>query len=340
MELLRIVSMFMVLMFHTNFHTIGYPSFEDASLYPIETFSKFVVQGLSVICVNVFVLLSGWFGIRPTLRGGTKFVFQVFFFTVGPYLIAVALGKDSFSISSLAKSLLLDDSAWFVKAYFCLYLIAPILNMYAENADRKGYRMLLVSFFVFQFLYGWAVNAAYYFEYGLSVTSFVGLYLLARYVRRFTPNWTQLSKAFDITIFIGIVLLMAVSLSLIGHVDMFENYYHTLIGHMYSYNNPIVILECVSFLLFFSKLSFKSKVVNFVAASCFSVLFIHGNKYFFPYTERVIGIYNHFPYFIALSKIIIMNLIVFAAAILMDQARKAVWNVIDRLFFQETIVNE
>lgn len=332
MELLRIVAMFMVMMFHCNFHTLGMPSFNEVVTHPLDNFMFFVVQAISVMCVNVFVLLSGWFGIHPTIKGGSKFIFQILFFMLGSYAAALLMGRTTFGIGQLAHCFFLDKSGWFIKAYLCLYILAPVLNSYAETAERISFRNLLVAFFCFQSLFGWVTDAAEFIHYGFSTISFIGLYLLARYIRRFSPSWSNKTWKFDMGIYASLVIVSALICVALGFLPMLrESLYHSALGHMYAYTSPVVILVCVFILLFFSKLKIQSKAINFVAASAFAVILVHGNQYIFTYTERVLNAYGTYCYWGALGYVIAMNLGVFVLAILLDQIRLFSWNLIERI---------
>ena len=83
-ELLRLLAMLMVLIYHADFLSLGVPCMKgelsisqwaDSSL-------RFFVQSVCVVCVNVFVMLSGWFGIKPKIDRLIAFLFQVTFFTL------------------------------------------------------------------------------------------------------------------------------------------------------------------------------------------------------------------------------------------------------------------
>ena len=335
-ELLRIYAIFMVLVFHSNIHTLGIPTSETVLNKPFEAFGLFSVQGISVICVNVFILLSGWFGIRPTLKGVFKLLYQVLFFLLGGYIVAILLGKASFSLNSIAWCFLLDDYAWFVKSYICLMILAPLLNSFSQNASKREYEGLLISFYIFQSIYGWATNAASFFNYGSSVVSFCGLYLIAQYIRRFQPRWSQYKSYIDLLIYLGIVVFCAIFLVSISPISEFSSIYHSLVGHMYSYSSPLVIVECVFLFLFFSKLKLQSTIINFIAASCFSVLFVHGNPYIFPYQEKVLDAYANNTYLIALGKVLLICAEAFILAIILDQLRKLTWEGVVKIFTMKT----
>ena len=80
MELLRIIAMLLVMIVHADFRALSCPSTLDTNLYPDSSFLRFFVESVSIICVNVFVLLSGWFGIRLKKERLLELGFQVLFF--------------------------------------------------------------------------------------------------------------------------------------------------------------------------------------------------------------------------------------------------------------------
>ena len=81
-ELLRILAMFLVLVHHANILSIGIPSWAECVSAPGNTFFRFFIQSLAIVAVDVFVLISGWFGIKPSLKKLLALLFQVFFFTL------------------------------------------------------------------------------------------------------------------------------------------------------------------------------------------------------------------------------------------------------------------
>ena len=157
MELLRIVSMLLVLVVHAGFRALSVPTPAEAVAAPGSTLLRFFSESASIICVNVFVLLSGWYGIRFRLLRLAEFLFQVLFFVVvGFALYSLLFGFPGFRFSVLSSLLLSDRwDYWFVKCYLGLYLFAPVLNAFAERVPRSAFRLFLVSFFLFQTVYGW-----------------------------------------------------------------------------------------------------------------------------------------------------------------------------------------
>lgn len=60
-ELLRIVSMFLVLLLHSLYYSLGRPTAEDYVNSGVEMVLRTEFEAISLVCVNVFVMISGWF---------------------------------------------------------------------------------------------------------------------------------------------------------------------------------------------------------------------------------------------------------------------------------------
>lgn len=188
-ELLRFFAMFLVLVVHVNFFSLKMPQPSEMVADPINGAARFFFEALSIVCVDVFVLISGWFGIRPSVKGICNLAFQCLFFLVGIYAVTVCLGLSRLSLRGIAELGLFTGKLWFVKAYLLLYILSPVLNAFVATASRRMYRWVLWGFFGFQSVYGFLTPGAAFFMGGYSTISFVGLYLLARYVKVYQPKW-------------------------------------------------------------------------------------------------------------------------------------------------------
>ena len=196
-ELLRLLAMFLVLVVHADFFSLGTPTQEDVISTPASAFFRFFFESLSIVCVNVFVLISGWFGIRPSAKGFCNFIFQCLFFLVGIYIVVLIFGLTSLSAKGIAGCLVLLKWNWFIKAYMGLYILSPVLNTFINNTEKKTFKKVLISFFAFQTIYSWVSDGAAFFENGYSTLSFMGLYLLARYTKIYlVANNTPPQKIF------------------------------------------------------------------------------------------------------------------------------------------------
>ena len=123
-ELLRIVAMFLVLIVHAGFFSLGVPTPAEASAAPLTVLTRIFFQSVSVIAVLVFVLISGWFGIRTKVKSVVNFLFQCLFYSLSIFAVMLLTGHATFDWKSIQNVLLFVNSFWFIKAYLCLMIFA------------------------------------------------------------------------------------------------------------------------------------------------------------------------------------------------------------------------
>ncbi|MBO4588893.1 MAG: acyltransferase [Bacteroidales bacterium] len=326
-ELLRILAMFMVLVVHADFYALGTPTYDQLCNRPFNVFARIFFEGWAIGCVNIFVLISGWFGIRPKLKSFSSFLFQCIFFIVGIYLIFSAIGLVDFNLSGVKDSLMLTKWYWFVKAYIFLYILSPVLNSFIEHTEKKQYKIILIAFFTFQSIFGWLYNSTEWFVHGYSTISFIGLYLLAAYVRKYTPKFSTHNKILDVTV----IAVMTILFAIISYFSL--NLQYPIWDAMLAYTNPIVIIMALFYLLLFSKMRFNNRIVNWFAASSFAVFLFHLNHsitepFFIPLIRYV---YGHTSGILCILAIGITLVGVFILAVLLDQVRIFLWYQIRRI---------
>ena len=193
-ELLRIISIFLILVTHADFWALGEPTSSELTNNFLSSFTRIFFESLSIICINIFVLISGWFSIRASLKSIIKLLFQVYFMLLFIYLIYVIIGWDTINIRSLSKCFIVGHEFWFIKAYLGLLILSPALNVFVNIVSEKVLRVVLIAFFAYQCVYAWITPGAWFLHYGYSVTSFAGLYLLARYVRLYLTETKPFEK--------------------------------------------------------------------------------------------------------------------------------------------------
>lgn len=320
-ELLRIVAIFLVLVVHVDFFSLGHPTLRDAMESPLGVFSRYFFEIAAIVCVNVFVLISGWFSIRPSVKGFCNLFFTSMFFLYGVYLVMLLAGQESFDsgLKGLFHKLELN---WFVKAYIVMYVLAPMMNVYTENTERNVQKYVLMTFFAIQTYYGWITGTAAYFSSGYSPLSFVFLYLLARYIRMFSPRWADRSTL----TFLSAYFLLTLFMTAVCMIFIWKDSY-VVQDRMIWYNNPLVILSALCLLLSFRRIEFRNRFVNWCANSCFSVFLLHTHPCLFGpyYKETVVWIYGNYSGGGFVLAIMLFLLTVFSVAVIIDQLRKLLW---------------
>ena len=317
-ELFRLVSMLMVMVCHAN----GYVN--ETDLMGIEGIAKVAVNQLCMVCVNVFVMISGWFGIRPTWKGAGSLLFQVIFLCVLCFGCAALIGLPVSVRKDLIPYLFFGYGYWFVVSYLILYAISPVLNRFCENTNRQEFLFVLATFFLLEFIYGFLLNVGH-FDFGFSPLSFIGLYLLSRYARLYPGRFSSMDKWTDLALYFG--------LSVLSMFGLWFGYRWFGMGfHLNHYDSPLAIMASLFLLLFFSKLHFQSKAVNWLAISAFAIYLLHENSLVSPYYHQLFdgiksGVSLAVYYPIMLGLVIIIGL----CCILVDKLRILAWNAIVRV---------
>lgn len=333
-ELLRLLSMMMILALHANHQSLGEPTTAAAIASPLQMFARELIQQLCVVGVNVFVLISGWFGIRPKRSSFFSLMFQVVFYSVGLFVVMYALGERLPFLKTI-QLFWFGAGYWFVPAYIMLYALSPVLNSFIEHAERSTIKTFIIIFYSLQLLYGWAFDDFANFDGGYSAISFVGLYILARYLRIYRPSYTGYSKGKLLAIYLGVCVLGGlISLgSLLSGVGFLAEHFF---GKMQIYTSPFVIIPSVSLILLFDKIQIQSKIINWLAVSCFAIYLIHQHwmvrPYFWEVCRYVFNNYSGLSYFLV---IIPFLLAVGLACILFDKLRIVCWSAIENKCFSD-----
>ena len=322
-EVLRLLAMLYVLVVHADFIALGAPKVADFAVCPIDALLQYVFESFAICCVDVFVLISGWFGIRFNLRKLGAFLFQVLFFSFGIFLLAAfVVPKKALGLEGLKSVFLFNGGDyWFIKAYLLLMVLAPMLNTFCERASRIEFRTVLMVYLAIQFLYGWLQPASVNFTMnGCTALSFIGLYLIGRYLKLYRPKCTRFQMRTDGLIYLALCLFI----TLVSFVLLRFGIRITLDSRLLNYGCPVVVFSAVFLLLFFSKWDFHSNVVNKMSQSCLAVYLLHCNIFLFPLYKEMVRKANQ----MGGVMIAVLILCVFFIAIGLDRIRILLWNQI------------
>lgn len=303
----------------------GLPSVEETIDNPVGTFLFFDAYGACSVGVNIFVLISGWFGIKLRAKSFAKLVFQVLFFTILVFAILVAFDREKYlNLHTLSYVFLIPEpQLWFVKAYIVLLLFSPILNSYVENTTQKQLGIVIICFYVFQTIYGWLfLDSTPWFGGGYSPLSFFGLYLLARYLRIYPKLWYQ----WGFSKLTGLFLIMIFVLSIVSTLVTYYGF--PIAGRLYAYSSPFMVCGATLLLIAFSRLSFHSRIINWIAMSSFAVYLTHGHEiilrgYYAPFIGQL---YNHYHGLVFISVVFLFIFVVFFTSIIIDKVRLTFWD--------------
>lgn len=318
-ELLRLFSQFCIVLYHI-FLLFIYPGSNYNPIYKS-------IQIPLHVGVIIFVLLSGYFTIKPSSKRLIK-VLSIFFVYSLSEVVYNLLHADN--KHEIVSSLLFFSHThfWFIRTYIYLFLISPLLNKYIESTTNRQFLYLLLAF-AFISIYIGTIGGDNTLSDGKNLSNFIFLYLCGNAIRRFR---SKLSFSMC-SLLISCVLLNAV---------LFFGYHlfhHNLLGKLiwnlsFPYSSPILLLNSVLILLIFSKLRLQSQLINNMAKSSLAIYLIHANR---PYAIGLVGtasmwIYNHTSNCITLLLgLIILTVIVLLTCICIDKLLTPIWHLSEKL---------
>lgn len=343
-ELLRIICILFILLHHFCVHAF-YPEVLQTDMNGQSWDSHLLLffHAFFFIGVNCFILISGWFSIKPKWRSFFNlYLIYAFYNLLHPFRhVAKALMQGEgfvlpYPVQNIIARTLLPFShghLWFMDCYLGLFLMAPLLNAAVNYMNRQQHLLVLILLTVANVYFGdfWSMNLINASE-GYSLANFVYLYLIGSYLHRYisldTINRNRWRWFMAYCIF-GVLW---------GICTILSAYFNNGIGailvqhwHAFAYNNPIILLTSVSFFLFMMSWHFKSRFINYITASMLGV---------YMFQEKVIryGLLvpfaHQFSPIVQLSLLLAVTVAFFIMAVGVDQIRilltKPVWFIYNR----------
>ena len=207
-ELLRIVSMVLIVMFHFSVHGAwpeGGPLSSDTAVEMLSFGGK--------IGVNCFVLITGYFMAHGRLKVQSllRVVLQTWFYSFAILAIFAVAQPDLITPERLRKAVtpITSGEYWFITCYLALMVVSPFLNvLYRHLSDDGRRRLIIVGFVVLSLIPTVAARN----PIGSDLAWFFYLYLLGGWLRD-RPLWTRRDNALA---FAGGVLFVWASMAAIG----------------------------------------------------------------------------------------------------------------------------
>ena len=278
LDALRIISMIMIV----TLHYLG-----KGGLIKVENNNTFyyflynLLKSMSIIAVNCYVLISGYFLINSEFKWKKIFKLwgETIFYSISIYLIIVILGYKDIEIKGLIKSFfpILTKEYWFVNTYLLMYILSPFLNKLIFSLNKEDYKKLIIILVVgFSILS--LLPSSYTFDTtnGYSITWFVCLYIFAGYIK------LHLTKNVKTSIYLNVYLFTSLFITIAGIIiDILCN--HLGIASqkekLLQYNSIFVLIESVALFMFFKQLQISNsklrKIIPTIAPLTFAVYLIH-----------------------------------------------------------------
>lgn len=277
-DLLRIVSMYMVTVLHVlkqggilgNLPILS-ARYETAWLLEIACYGA----------VNCYALISGYVGLGAQHRYATiaKLWLQVFFYTIlltfGIWIFRPELvGKEQ-----IVQALLpvIGNNYWYFTAYFPLFFVMPMLDHIVCTMPQKQVKIIIIQMLIlFSIVPTVFRKDIFCLSRGYSFLWLACLYVLGAYIKKY-DLFKKLSKWQLASCYLGMTLFTWVTKYFVEYIQIARSV-EVVDGNWFvEYTSPTIVIGAVALLVFFSKLEINKGIgmVRFLSPLSFSVYLIH-----------------------------------------------------------------
>lgn len=191
-ELLRIISMLMIVLFHCVYHgNFDYSGTFNATHWILKEFWLFGELG-----VNLFMMITGYFMINGKFHWKKlmRLVLQVYFYhLLSCILIWIIESPNDSSLINLVTSFVFPISRriyWYMTVYIMIYIFSPFINHFVKSLPQKEMaKLLMIAFILWSVCptaLGWAIGVESDLHYYNRFIWYIFIYLLGAYIRLYS----------------------------------------------------------------------------------------------------------------------------------------------------------
>ena len=339
-ELLRVLSMLMVVMLHFLGKGELLPTLTgnmDATGYV-----AWFMESLCIVAVNVYMLISGYFLVETSFKLGRllSLMLQVIFYSVLVPVVLVCTGVLELGNISFYQLLqyvfpTLMEQYWFVTAYVLMYLLSPFLGAAVHHMSKRKLEIALGLLLAVMSLSKSILPVQLEMDrFGYDALWFVTVYLVAAYIRLYgIPFFGSGKKSFAMYLLGGtgiyaLTMLLHMVCVRTGALEFF-------VDVAYEYNHIFNLFAAVA--LFYAFLHLELPEGKLAKAICklgglsFGVYLLHEQieiRYLWPKwlgAEQVSNIGQ------LLLTSLVAVLVVFVAGVAIDALRQMIFKGLGKL---------
>ena len=211
-ELLRIICMLMIVFLHTLGHGGG---LANTNVNSFNFFISHLIESLSIVAVNVYVIITGYFSINKTKINIYKLLIlyaQMYFYSILISSAFILIKPDLINLKQIFNAVLPFSTQlwWFMSIYLVLSLLMPYINRLLIVLKKRELDCLIVTlFFIFILWPSVKILKPIDNSGGYSLYHFIFMYIVGAYINL---RWKEKSfkKVLSSIIYISGSILLAI----------------------------------------------------------------------------------------------------------------------------------
>ena len=332
-DLLRIVSMFFIIILHClGQGGILRNAILDSNQYKMAWF----IETFAYCGVDIFAIISGYvyYSNKERKIKISNYILlwlQVVFFglliTGVINIINPSLVTKDYYIAAIFP--VTNNLYWYFTSYTGLFILIPLINSGIRNMKERDLKNLFYAIIIVFALFA-RLTFTFGFEEGYTLIWLVLMYIIGAIIKK-----CEIGKNLKNRTIIFIILLM-VTISYLYKLYGFE---FNIISRFYvnkdllvSYISPTIVIIAIMYVILFSRFEFKNglnKIIAFISSSTFAIYIINGQKLFWNnyMSDLFIKIANDRLYKIAIYPVI-FTIVFFIRSIIIDKIRLLIFKLL------------
>lgn len=262
-SLLKIILILMVIVLHYFNSNIG-GLFANVSKWSTNYFLSHLLESFSIVAVNVFVLITGYFSCKKKdikVSKVIKLYSIAIFYGIVFFIGIVLLKKHSLDFILLKQFFKASFCRWYVVNYCILYLLIPFINKLISNLKQKRFETLLLILIIVFYLLNTLFGNMTLIDKGYGIVNFITLYMIGAYIKLYKDDYKS-----------KLVYLIYVTCTIITTIISF---FYT---RAWDYITIFNLVASISLFIIFKNIKVKkSNFLDLLSTYTFAIYIIHEN---------------------------------------------------------------
>ncbi len=279
-ELLRIVSMLLIIAHHFAVHSGFTFAADDFSLNSL--FIKTLLIG-GKLGVNIFVLISGYFLCTKTdhnIKKAVSLHSQILFYSILYFIFSLTYLNQPFTAKGLNYFLtpIIHETWWFATSYFVMFILSPYVNRLLATLSQKEHRNLLILLGI---MWSGIFTLSGYRLQSNNVLWFFSLYALACYIRKYKDEPRSPAKLY---LYAALTTVLSVFVFVFTqYLGKIHPYFTSLSQRIYPMESIFMATLSIFIFLAFKNTKMKSiAFINLISGATFGVYLLHDIPFIRP----------------------------------------------------------
>ena len=304
-DLLRIVSMCMIIVIHMN----GYgKASEMIDVFSLKYFLAQMIAFFVTCSVNVYAMISGYVGGTKTVSDNSARKFLklwswVLFYSVVLMMLFKIIYPEQISRRQMMESVFpaMSMQYWYFTHYIPALFLIPYLNILIAKIDITSMRKLVSLLFLLFSVIPWTFQTDWFgLDGGFSAFWLIILYLFGAWFRKEMAETNSLfakwKKSRLLFVLAGLILIQVLFRYILDRMGTILGTERRLMHDFSSYTSPFVVMEACVMVVLIAKLEISqmrcSTIISKIGATSFGVYLIHDNQFVRQYImiDRFVGI--------------------------------------------------